>query len=159
MPKCDSIGSYGQKQALWAHVWAENGPKTAETRPDWVYRDRIGVSTRPSYDGVCAGVSTAGVLRWGGSGAPRLLSSTPLDPRGTRPPRVGACIGLMGLPWPWCPSNATNLGGRGRQIFRGHLDLSRFAVVSDEIVCKKRRKNLQYYPYKLLFRAHTVGLF
>ena len=81
-----------------------------------------------------------GVLRWGGSGAPRPLSSTPLDPRGTRPPRVGACIGLMGLPWPWCPSNATNLGGRGRQIFRGHLDLSRFGAASDEIVCKKKEE-------------------
>ena len=46
----------------------------------------------------------------------------------------------MGLPWRWCPSKATNLGGRGRQIFRGHLDLSRFGVVSGEIVCKKKRK-------------------
>jgi hypothetical protein len=25
------IGSYGQKQAPWAHVWAGNGPKTART--------------------------------------------------------------------------------------------------------------------------------
>ena len=32
--KIDLNCSYGQKQALWAHVWAENGPKTAETRPD-----------------------------------------------------------------------------------------------------------------------------
>ena len=29
MPKCGPIGSYGQNQALWAHIWAENGPKTA----------------------------------------------------------------------------------------------------------------------------------
>jgi hypothetical protein len=49
MPKCVPIGSYGQKQALRAHVWAENGPETTETRPDWVYRDRICISTRPSY--------------------------------------------------------------------------------------------------------------
>ena len=31
MPKCGAIGPYGQNQALWAHVWAENGPKTAHT--------------------------------------------------------------------------------------------------------------------------------
>jgi hypothetical protein len=37
MPKLASIGPHGQKQALWAHVWAKNGPKTAEARPDWHY--------------------------------------------------------------------------------------------------------------------------
>jgi hypothetical protein len=31
MPKCGVIGSYGRNQALWAHVWAKNGPKTART--------------------------------------------------------------------------------------------------------------------------------
>ena len=35
MPKCGSIGSYGQNQALWAHVWAENGPKTARTTTEF----------------------------------------------------------------------------------------------------------------------------
>jgi hypothetical protein len=39
MPKCGYIGSYGQNQALQAHVWAENGPQTAETRPDSDQRD------------------------------------------------------------------------------------------------------------------------
>jgi hypothetical protein len=34
MPKCGAIGSYGQNQALWAHVWAKNGPETTEPRPD-----------------------------------------------------------------------------------------------------------------------------
>ena len=49
MPKCVPIGSYGQNQALRGHVWAENGPRTAETRPDSVDRDRIRIITRPSY--------------------------------------------------------------------------------------------------------------
>jgi hypothetical protein len=49
LPKCVPIGSYDQNQALRAHVWVENGPKTAETRPDSVHRDRIRISTRPSY--------------------------------------------------------------------------------------------------------------
>jgi hypothetical protein len=49
MPKYLRIGSYGQNQALRAHVWAENGPKTVETRPDSVHRDRIRIRTRPSY--------------------------------------------------------------------------------------------------------------
>jgi hypothetical protein len=49
MPKLVPIGSYGQNQALWAHVFATNGPKTAEARPDWYYRDQIGIRTRPSY--------------------------------------------------------------------------------------------------------------
>jgi hypothetical protein len=31
MPQGGSIGSYDQSQALWAHVWAGNGPKTART--------------------------------------------------------------------------------------------------------------------------------
>ena len=82
----------------------------------------------------------SGVLRWGGSGGPRPPSSTPLDPRGTRTPPVGACIGHMGPPWRWCASKATSLGGRGRQIFRGHLDLSRFRVAFGEIVGKKKQK-------------------
>jgi hypothetical protein len=29
MPKCGVIGLYAQNQALWAHIWAENGPKMA----------------------------------------------------------------------------------------------------------------------------------
>jgi hypothetical protein len=33
-----AIGLYGQNQALRAHVWAENGPKTAETRPNLDFR-------------------------------------------------------------------------------------------------------------------------
>jgi hypothetical protein len=49
MPKLVPIGSYGKNQALRAHLWAVNGPKTAEVRPDSVYRDRIGIRTRPSY--------------------------------------------------------------------------------------------------------------
>ena len=80
-----------------------------------------------------------GILRWGGSRVPRPPSSAPLDPRGTRTPSVGACIGHMGLLWRWCPSEATNLGGRGRQIYRGHLDLSICGVASDEIVAKKKK--------------------
>jgi hypothetical protein len=28
MPKRGPIGSYGPNQALWAHVWAKNGPET-----------------------------------------------------------------------------------------------------------------------------------
>jgi hypothetical protein len=35
MPKYGAIGLYDQNQALWALVWAKNGPKTAET---WVKR-------------------------------------------------------------------------------------------------------------------------
>ena len=46
MQKCVPIGLCGQNHALRAHVWAENGPKTAETRPDLVHRDRIRISTR-----------------------------------------------------------------------------------------------------------------
>jgi hypothetical protein len=34
MPKLVRIGSYGQNQALRAHAWAKNGPKTAEARPE-----------------------------------------------------------------------------------------------------------------------------
>ena len=49
MPKRGPIGSYGQNQALRAHVWAENGPKTAETRPNLEQRDRILGRVRPSY--------------------------------------------------------------------------------------------------------------
>ena len=49
MPNSRPIGSYGQNQALQAHVWAKNGPRTAETRPDLVYRDGIGIRTRLSY--------------------------------------------------------------------------------------------------------------
>ena len=49
MPKYLHIGSYGQNQALWAHVGAKNGPKTADARPDSHYRDRIEIRTRPSY--------------------------------------------------------------------------------------------------------------
>ena len=49
MPKLASIGSHGQNQALQAHVWVKNGPKTAEARPDWHHRDRIGIRLRPSY--------------------------------------------------------------------------------------------------------------
>jgi hypothetical protein len=46
MPKLASIGSYGQNQALRAHVWAKNGPKTAEARAaDWHHRHRIGIRT------------------------------------------------------------------------------------------------------------------
>jgi hypothetical protein len=33
MPKLAPIGSYGQNQALRAHVWAKNGLKTAQARP------------------------------------------------------------------------------------------------------------------------------
>jgi hypothetical protein len=32
MPKRVPIGSYGQNQALQAHVWAKNGPKTSGKR-------------------------------------------------------------------------------------------------------------------------------
>jgi hypothetical protein len=32
MPKLVRIGSYGQNQALRAHVWAKNGPKTIGKR-------------------------------------------------------------------------------------------------------------------------------
>ena len=32
MPKLVPIGSYGQNQALWAHIWAKNGPRTAAKR-------------------------------------------------------------------------------------------------------------------------------
>jgi hypothetical protein len=39
MLKCGAIGSYGQSTALRAHVGAENGPKTAETRLDSDQRD------------------------------------------------------------------------------------------------------------------------
>jgi hypothetical protein len=35
MPKCGPIGSYGQNQALWVHVWAENGPKTASNATEF----------------------------------------------------------------------------------------------------------------------------
>jgi hypothetical protein len=35
MPKCGHIGSYGENQALRAHVWAENGPKTARTTTEF----------------------------------------------------------------------------------------------------------------------------
>ena len=38
MPKCGPIGLCGQNQALWAHVWAENGPKTAEM---WAKRQKL----------------------------------------------------------------------------------------------------------------------
>ena len=49
MPKYLHIGSYGQNQALRAHGWAKIGQKTAEARPDWHYRDWIGIRTRLSY--------------------------------------------------------------------------------------------------------------
>ena len=35
MPKCGAIGSYAQNQALWAHVWAQNGPKTARNATEF----------------------------------------------------------------------------------------------------------------------------
>ena len=35
MPKCGAICSYGQKQALQAHVWAKNGPKTARNATEF----------------------------------------------------------------------------------------------------------------------------
>jgi hypothetical protein len=47
MLKCGAICSYAQNQALWVHVWAENGSKTAETRQD--SRDHIFIRVRPSY--------------------------------------------------------------------------------------------------------------
>jgi hypothetical protein len=37
-------GSYGQIQAIWAHVWAKKGPKTAETRSDSPKLSQIGNS-------------------------------------------------------------------------------------------------------------------
>jgi hypothetical protein len=37
MLKCDVICSYAQNQALCAHIWAENGSKTAEK---WVRRQK-----------------------------------------------------------------------------------------------------------------------
>jgi hypothetical protein len=39
MLKRGAIGSYCQNQALRAHVWVKDGPKTAETRPDSDQRD------------------------------------------------------------------------------------------------------------------------
>jgi hypothetical protein len=38
MPKYGPICKANQNQALWAYVWAENGPETAET---WVRRQKI----------------------------------------------------------------------------------------------------------------------
>ena len=35
MPKCGAIGSYGQNQALRAHVRAKTGPKTARTATEF----------------------------------------------------------------------------------------------------------------------------
>jgi hypothetical protein len=35
MPKCGSIGSFAQNQALRAHVWEKNGPKTARTATEF----------------------------------------------------------------------------------------------------------------------------
>jgi hypothetical protein len=43
MLKRGFICLYGKKQALRAHVWAENGPKTAET---WVRRQKLAQTGR-----------------------------------------------------------------------------------------------------------------
>ena len=63
MPKCGSIGSYGQNQALWAHVWAENGPKTARiatglARPDFNQGKALVLERR-----VCTAVCTHTCVR------------------------------------------------------------------------------------------------
>jgi hypothetical protein len=42
MPKCGPIGSYGQNQAIWAHVWDKNGPKTARNATG------LGLATDPN---------------------------------------------------------------------------------------------------------------
>ena len=56
MPKLLHIGS--SKLGTPGACLGENGPKTAETRPDWVYRDWIGIRTRPSYSYLSREVTT-----------------------------------------------------------------------------------------------------
>ena len=69
MPKCGAIGSYAQNQALRAHVWAENGPKTVRTST------KIGLA-RPEHEIMSEIIYT-----------PRLVQSAyfwPHEPIGTR---------------------------------------------------------------------------
>ena len=54
MLKCGATCSYAQNQALWGHVWAKNGPKTARTATEFeLKRDRILIRVRPSYGRTC----------------------------------------------------------------------------------------------------------
>ena len=49
MPKCGAIGSCGQNQALRAHVWAKDGPKTARNATGSRLARPNLIRIRPSY--------------------------------------------------------------------------------------------------------------
>jgi hypothetical protein len=89
MPKCGAIGSYGQNQALRAHVRAKTGPKTARTATEF------GLA-RPKQEIMSEIIYTPGLAQnapFAPLGAPRGCQSVVLSVHMAKPRHFGRMFG------------------------------------------------------------------
>ena len=94
MSKCGAIGSYCENRALRAHVWTENGPKTARTTTEF------GLA-RPKEDMMLKTKNTPRLVRnahFAHLGAPRRCQSVVLCVHMAKPRYSGRMFGRKNGP-------------------------------------------------------------